>query len=418
MSVSTPLSGCRVCGNPRLEPVIDLGEQYLSSIFPDDLGYRDELSRSRLDLALCMREGGHCGLLQLARSHDIRAMYVEYPYASATNSSMAAILRDVADGGRAAADLRAGDVVLDIGGNDGTLLSSFAEDDVELVIIDPAQNVQSVLPEGRVAVVRTFFSPDAYREVASKPARLIFSIAMYYHLDDPLAFTRNVAEVLQDDGVWVIQMAYLPAMLDTNMYDNIVHEHAGYYGVAHMQWIMERAGLEIFDVELNDVYGGSFRVFVKHAGATGHPPTERLARTLRSEEEMDLFDPATYRDFQARIERTRTDLLVLCREILERGESIWVYGASTKGNTILQFCELGHEQIEAAADANPFKLGKVMVGADVPIRDEETMRAERPDWLLVLPYSFAEAFMEREADLVSRGTRFIVPLPEVRTLPT
>jgi NDP-4-keto-2,6-dideoxyhexose 3-C-methyltransferase len=417
MSVTSPLEGCRVCGNARLEPVIDLGEQYLSSIFPDDPSYRGELSRSRLDLALCVADSGHCGLLQLGRRHDISAMYAAYPYTSATNSSMAAILRDVAEGGRAVAALRSGDVVLDIGGNDGTLLSGFADDDVDLFIVDPAQNVESVMPADRLTQVREFFSPAAYRKVTEKQARLVFSIAMYYHLDDPMGFTQGVADVLEEDGVWVIQMAYLPAMLDTNMYDNIVHEHAGYYAVSHMKWIMERAGLEIFDVTLNDVYGGSFRVFVKHAGSARNPPTERLAQTLQAEQRMGLFDPSTYRAFQARIEQTRTDLVSLCREIAARGESIWVYGASTKGNTILQFCGLGRGELVAAADANPFKFGKLMVGTDLPIYDEERMREERPEWLLVLPYSFVAAFMEREADLVSSGTRFIVPLPEVRTLP-
>jgi hypothetical protein len=206
-------------------------------------------------------------------------------------------------------------------------------------------------------------------------------------------------------------------MLRTNMYDNIVHEHAGYYATRHMQWIMERAGLEVFDVELNDVYGGSFRVYVKKAGSAAHPQTERLAAVLADEDALDLFDAETYRGFQRAIEATREDLLELCRAISSRGESIWVYGASTKGNTILQFCGLGSSELVAAADANPFKVGKYVVGADVPIRDEDEMRAARPEWLLALPYSFVGAFMEREKDLVAQGTRFIVPLPAVQTLP-
>jgi SAM-dependent methyltransferase len=415
--ISTPLDRCRVCGNTELVPVIDIGEQYLSSIFPDDLDYRGEVPRSRLDLSLCAKRPGTCGLLQLSRRHDIEAMYAAYPYTSSTNSSMARILGDVARSGRAAADLRPGDLVLDIGGNDGTLLSFFAEDDLDLVTIDPARNVEPVFESERFTHSRDFFSAETYREVADRPARLVFSVAMYYHLDDPLAFTREVAEVLADDGVWVIQMAYLPAMLRTNMYDNIVHEHAGYYATRHMQWIMERAGLEVFDVTLNDVYGGSFRVFVKKAGAQAHPATERLAETLRAEDELALFEPDTYASFQRRVERSREELVGLCREIVSRGETIWVYGASTKGNTILQFCGLDAAQLVAAADANPFKVGKYIVGADIPIRGEDEMRAARPDWLLALPYSFVEAFMDREAELVARGTRFLVPLPEVRTLP-
>ncbi|MGI8594615.1 MAG: class I SAM-dependent methyltransferase [Solirubrobacteraceae bacterium] len=414
---STALDRCRVCGNEQLEPVIDLGDQYLSSIFPDSLDYRSEVPRSRLDLALCVKREETCGLLQLARRHDITAMYAAYPYTSSTNTSMRRILGEVAQAGRAAADLRPGDLVLDIGGNDGTLLSFLGDDDLDLLTIDPARNVEPVFASDRYRQVREFFSAQSFREAADRKARLVFSVAMYYHLDDPLSFTHDVSAVLDDDGVWVIQMAYLPAMLETNMYDNVVHEHAGYYAARHMQWIMERAGLEVFDVTLNDVYGGSFRTFVKRAGNPRFPATERLAALLQSEDELGLFETDLYTSFQRRIERTREELVALCREIVDRGETIWVYGASTKGNTILQFCGLGSKELAAAADANPFKIGKYIVGSDVRIGDEDEMRAARPDWLLALPYSFVDAFIERERDLVAGGTRFIVPLPEVRTLP-
>ena len=414
---STELDGCRVCGNEQLERVIDLGDQYLSSIFPDSLDYRSDVPRSRLDLALCVKREDTCGLLQLARRHDITAMYAAYPYTSSTNTSMRRILRDVAEAGRSAADLRPGDLVLDIGGNDGTLLSFLGDEDLDLLTIDPARNVEPVFASERYRQVREFFSAQSFAEAADRKARLVFSVAMYYHLDDPLPFTHDVSAVLDEDGVWVIQMAYLPAMLETNMYDNVVHEHAGYYAARHMQWIMERAGLEVFDVTLNDVYGGSFRTFVKRAGNPRYAATDRLTALLDYEDELGLFEPATYTDFQRRIEATRTALVARCTEIVDRGEKIWVYGASTKGNTILQFCGLGSRELVAAADANPFKIGKYIVGADVPILSEDEMRVAHPAWLLALPYSFVDAFMERECDLVAGGTRFIVPLPEVRTLP-
>jgi NDP-4-keto-2,6-dideoxyhexose 3-C-methyltransferase len=344
-------------------------------------------------------------------------MYDAYPYTSSTNSSMASILQDVAESGRALGHLHPGDLILDIGGNDGTLLSCFQHDDLDLLCIDAAKNVVPVLRSDRFTLVRDFFNAKVFANTTSKKARLIFSVAMFYHLADPVTFSRDVAECLADDGVWIIQMAYLPAMLRTNMYDNIVHEHAGYYATHHMKWIMEQVGLEIFDVELNDVYGGSFRVFVKKRGCSKFPATERYHANLHEELELGIFDPATYRAFMRRIEQTRADLRALCRKIREAGKTIWVYGASTKGNTILQYCGLGKDDIVAAADASPFKVGKYIVGADIPIKDETTMRAARPDYLLALPYSFVEAFMKREAELVAKGTKFIVPLPEVRIIP-
>lgn len=415
MTAVDPISECRVCGNTELEPILDLGEQYLSSVFPESLDYRDSAQRYPLQLALCVKNEGSCGLPQLGHHVDLRSMYDSYPYSSATNSSMGAVLRDVAEDGHAAAGPAPGDTVLDIGGNDGTLLSYLEGAGFELVNIDPARNVEPVLESGEYRHLREFFSADAFASVAEGPAKLAFSVAMFYHLDDPVSFAREVSRCLAPDGIWVIQMAYLPAMLRTNMYDNIVHEHAGYYATEHMAWVLAQAGLEVFDVSLNEVYGGSFRVFAGHRGS--RPPTARLASVLESEREAALLEPQMYREFAERIERSREELRALCRDARAKGDSIWVYGASTKGNTILQYCELGAEELTAAADSNPFKIGKYMIGADVPIRSEDEMRAAKPDLLLALPYAFIDGFLEREAALVADGTRFVLPLPEVRLVP-
>jgi NDP-4-keto-2,6-dideoxyhexose 3-C-methyltransferase len=410
---------CRVCRNAQLLPCFSLGTQYLSSMFPDTLAYHEQVPRLPLDLVMCAPTDRDetCGLVQLAHKLDLSAMYDSYPYTSATNSAMPRVLQSVADSGRAVQALSPGDVVLDIGCNDGTLLGFFRDDPVDLVGIDPAKNVTFTLEAKRCAHVRDYFSAPAYKRVARKPAKLVFSVAMFYHLSDPIAFSRQVADCLADDGVWIIQMAYLPSMIATNMYDNIVHEHAGYYGTRHMKWVMDSVGLEIFDVELNDVYGGSFRLFVKKTKNKKLLATDRLQSNLKMEHDARIYDVSTYRAFATRIERTREDLRRLVSTLRAERKSIWVYGASTKGNTILQYCGLGNGDIVAAADANPFKIGKYVVGADIPIRDEESMRRAHPDYLLALPYSFAGAFMKREAELVSRGTRFVVPLPEVKVLP-
>lgn len=410
---------CRVCDNPSLIPCVSLGTQYLSSVFPENLNYRVQVAQFPLDLVMCERrkDKSTCGLVQLAHNLDLSSMYSAYPYTSATNSSMSAILKDVAESGRRLGHLQRGDVILDIGGNDGTLLAFFQKEGFELVCIDRAKNIKPVVDSDDYTHVCDFFSARAYSLATQKKAKMAFSIAMFYHLADPITFCRNVAECLAGDGVWIIQMAYLPTMLKTNMYDNIVHEHCGYYATHHMQWIMEAAGLEIFDVELNDVYGGSFRVFVKKKGCDTFQRTERYSANLREELELGIFEPAIYRAFLQRIDKARSDLSALCRKIKADGKTIWVYGASTKGNTILQYCGLGKDDIVAAADANPFKLGKYMVGSDIPIKDEATMRAARPDYLLTLPYSFLDGFMRREAALVAKGTKFIVPLPEVRIVP-
>lgn len=411
------ITTCRVCGNTELVHCVSIGAQYLSSVFPKSLDYQSTVPKWPLDLVMCKKKGdATCGLVQLAYKLDLTSMYDAYPYTSSTNSSMAGILKSVADDGKKFNNLEKDDVILDIGGNDGTLLSFFKDEPVTLVNIDPAKNVKPLIHSERYKYISEFFSEKAFKKISDKKAKLIFSVAMFYHLDDPMNFTRQAAACLHDDGVWIIQMAYLPAMLTTNMYDNIVHEHNGYYGAQHMKWVMEKAGLEVFDVSLNSVYGGSFRIFVKKKGNAGYPLTQEYVQILNKELKDGIFDIETYKRFNERIRKTKEDLRALCESIKKQGKTIWIYGASTKGNTILQYCGLGKDHFVAAADSNPFKVGKYIISSDVPIHDEAKMRSAKPDYLLALPYSFVDAFKKREADLVSQGTKFIVPLPEVKVI--
>ena len=409
---------CRVCGGTELIPSIDIGEQYLSSVFPENLEYRKTVVQYPLNLVMCKKEkdGTTCGLIQLGHRLDLTSMYDAYPYTSSTNSSMARILQDVFENGQALNNINRNDVILDIGGNDGTLLSFFKDKSLKLINIDPAKNISPLIDSPNYTFVNDFFSKSAFNQVSKKKAKLIFSVAMFYHLNDPLEFARAVASCLDNDGVLIIQMAYLPAMIQTNMYDNIVHEHAGYYGAQHIKWVMDKVGLEVFDVVENDVYGGSFRIFVKKKGCKKFSPTKHYRLILDKELAEGLFDIAIYKNFAHRVEKTRTALINLCQKIKADGKIIWIYGASTKGNTILQYCGLGYREITAAADSNPFKIGKYIIGSDIPIKSEEEMRATKPDYLLALPYSFVNAFIKREAGLVAQGTKFIVPLPEVKII--
>lgn len=414
--VSTKITKCRFCGNSLLIPVVDLGKQYLSSIFPSDLSYRKDLKKHHLDLVLCKKNASTCGLVQLGHHFDMSKMYEEYPFTSSTNSSMAKILKDVLASALKYIKLKADDTILDIGGNDGTLLSFLKNRKCNLICIDAAKNIKPIFKSDKFHVVNDFFNKKVYQSITNRKARLAFSVAMFYHLSDPIQFSKDVAACLADDGIWVIQMAYLPAMIQTNMYDNIVHEHAGYYGIDHVRWIMERAGLEIFDALLNDVYGGSFRLFIKKKGCAKYPQTADYKRELKKERKMNIYSPATYRNFAKRIEKTRNDLVRLCKQIKSQGKKVWIYGASTKGNTILQYCRIGSDLIEAAADSNPFKFNKYIIGSDVPIKNEDEMRLAKPDYLLALPYSFIDGFLQREKELIRTGTKFILPLPEVKVI--
>lgn len=418
MNKGIKIDACRICHNRSLLPCIDLGHQYLSSVFPADLQYRKDAKKYPLDLVLCKKNKDTCGTLQLAHNINLESMYELYPFSSSTNSSMPAILHDVVNTVLPHVDLKDGDLVLDIGGNDGTLLSFFRGRNLDLLTIDPAKNIKQVFTSPRYRYVTSFFDKQIYSRATDKKAKLVFSIAMFYHLSDPIAFSKDVESCLDDNGIWVIQMAYLPFMLKTNMYDNIVHEHVGYYTAHNMEWIMENAGLEVFDVMLNDVYGGSFRIFVKKKNNKRLKKSRRLLKILQNEASFGVNKVQTYHDFMTRVKKTKTDLLTLIKQIKSQKKNIWIYGASTKGNTILQYCGISSKDIEAAADSNPFKLGKYIIGADIPIKDEVTMRKGKPDYLLALPYSFISSFMKRERKLIKSGSKFIVPLPQVTIVPT
>lgn len=408
---------CRICGNKELVNCINLGNQYLSSVFPQNLDYKKNMQKFPLELVLCQKNEKTCGLLQLAHNLDLTSMYELYPYSSSVNPSMKIALKDIVDSVMPYVALQRKDVVLDIGGNDGTLLSFFKENDLRLFSIDPAKNMKQVFKSPKYKYINEFFNKNVYKKEIDKKANLIFSIAMFYHLSDPIKFSRDVKACLTWDGIWVIQMAYLPSMIETNMYDNIVHEHVGYYTLHNMLWIMEKAGLEVFDASLNDVYGGSFRIFVKTKNNKLLKTTERMKNILQNEKRIGVDKVSTYTSFMKRVKKTKNDLLNLVDRINRKKEKIWIYGASTKGNTILQYCGLTKNEIVAAADSNPFKFGRYIIGADIPIKDEKQMRKAKPNYLLALPYSFIDGFMEREIRLIESGTRFILPLPNVSIAP-
>jgi len=284
------LKKCRICNSTYLISCINLGDQYLSSIFPDSLDYKKKLKKYPLELMLCKE----CGFLQLDSQPDMKKMYQYYPYTSFSNESMRKVLEDVAKSGLKLGHLKKGDLILDIGGNDGTLLSFFKGRGYELLNIDPA-NITPIFFDA--IFIKDFFTKEVFQDDSDKKASLIFSIAMFYHLSDPIKFCKDVEECLADNGVFIIQMAYLPLMLKTFMYDNIVHEHLGYYTIEIIQRIMNQVGLEVFDVELNNVYGGSFRVFIKKQGCIKFKKTKRLKYLLKKEKQSNLSNLKTYVDF-------------------------------------------------------------------------------------------------------------------------
>jgi 2-polyprenyl-3-methyl-5-hydroxy-6-metoxy-1,4-benzoquinol methylase len=336
-------------------------------------------------------------------------LYAKYWYRSGTNQTMRSHLQGVASDALATVKGHCSRI-LDIGCNDGTLLGFFPQS-CEKFGVDPSDAVENVAD---ATVIRsTFPSAELAARSQNKPFDVITSIAMFYDLEDPVGFCRSISRHLSPEGIWIFEVSYMPTMLAQNSYDTICHEHLEYYSLAVLERIVSEAGLKIIDLQLNECNGGSIRCFVTHAQNRALVDNERSLDVLRQREfELALDTPLPYQQFQERITVHRETLRAMLFGFKKQGKSIHIYGASTKGNTILQWCGLNSDIIDCAAERNPDKFGARTLGTNIPIVSEEDSRALKPDYYLVLPWHFRNEFLDRERGLLAAGTGMIFPLPE------
>jgi len=406
---------CRVCGSRHLTPVIDLGEQYLQGSFIKPGRQDPPLRKLPMLLVRCdvSKDEGACGLLQLAHTFPTEILYANYWYRSGVNETMRNHLKDIA---ARASSLVSKDRlrVVDIGCNDGTLLYNYPGS-FERIGIDPSDIAAEIAPP--IEVINTSFPSDkAKRALAGRNADIVTSIAMFYDLDDPVGFARQIREMLAPHGIWVLEMSYMPTMLRRNSLDTICHEHLEYYSLAVLEFIMQKAGMRIFKAELNDINGGSVRCYVSRAETSRFDAAEarEFLQHLRfTEFESALDSDQPYLAFSERITALRHELNSLLASLKTAGKRIHVYGASTKGNVLLQWCGIDNRVVDCAADRNPEKHGARTIGTDIPIVSEEESRALRPDYYLVLPWHFRDEFLRRERATLTAGTKLIFPLPEI-----
>jgi hypothetical protein len=308
-----------------------------------------------------------------------------------------------------------GDIVIDIGCNDGTLLRSYNVPGINLVGYEPAENLVAEAKRGTSWIFNDFFTADLFRQkFGDRKAKIITSVAMFYDLEEPNSFVADVARILAPDGVWVVQQNYLVTMLERNGFDNIGHEHLEYYCLGTMQTLLQRHGLEVFEAETNDVNGGSFRTFICHAGSFRKEKSVTLMNSHESQ--MALAENKTYDEFAKRISNIRSKTHQFIQSEVKQGKSVYAYGASNRGNTILQYCGLDHSLIKKATDANPEKWGRKTAGTLIPIVSKEEARRDRPDYFLILPHHFLEEIMRDEKDYLESEGKFIVPLPDFRVM--
>lgn len=406
---------CRVCGSPALTKVIDLGAQYLQGIFVKPGEAPPSMRKIPMALVRCdpTRDEHACGLLQTINTVPPSVLYSTYWYRSGTNQTMRNHLKGIA--------LEAADAVgktnarvLDIGCNDGTLLKCYPKTFARFGV-DPS-DIALEVGDGIKVIQDLFPSEELTKAAGGKKFDIVTAIAMFYDLEDPVSFAQQIKKILAPDGLWIVEMSYMPAMLRMNSYDTICHEHIEYYSLAVLEHIFGRAEMKVIRVGLNDINGGSIRCYATHVDnfkfkAPEHGQTLEALR--REEFDLELDSDRPYKNFQERINVHREELNSLLKRLKVEGKKIHVYGASTKGNTILQWCGIDKSVVDCAADRNPHKHGARTVGTDIPIVSEEQSRAMKPDYYLVLPWHFKKEFLEREKPSLDRGVGMIFPLPSI-----
>jgi len=350
---------------------------------------------------------------------DPSFMYGRYWYRSGINQTMKDELRGIVESVTKIKSLQEGDVWLDIACNDGTLLS-YVPALVLKIGIDPVDDSFKTESE-KVAdiIVQDYFSKSVYPVEAK--ADVVTCIGMFYDLDDPRPFLRDVHEIMDDAGVFVLQMSYTPLMIDQTAFDNICHEHIYYYSLDSINSLLKECGFKVMDCQLNDVNGGSFRVYAmkKDADETsfGTQPYRDVCRFRREsilahEIISEINTKKAWTEFFKKIEALKEQTVSFIKQAKAEGKTIWGYGASTKGNTLLQYFGLDHTLIDAIAERSPYKFGLRTIGTDIPIKSEEEMREAKPDYMLVLPWHFINEFVQREHEYLINGGKFIVPCPQ------
>ncbi|MEO6330172.1 MAG: class I SAM-dependent methyltransferase [Ginsengibacter sp.] len=406
---------CRVCGSSALNQVIELGPQYLQGSFIKP--GKEMPSNRRIDCTLIrcnpQEDENACGLLQMLHSVPPVILYSAYWYRSGTNNTMRNHLKGIVDAVTSLTPTKENAFVLDIGCNDGTLLDYYPKSFVKFGC-DPSDIAREV--KSAIVIQDIFPSENLFKLLEGKTLDIITSIAMFYDLEDPVDFVKGIRKFLAPQGVWLFEMSYMPSMLELDSYDTICHEHLEYYSLAVLEIVLAKAGLKIFRAEFNDSNGGSLRCYATHLQNSSFDKREyfNVINELRQKEfDMELDTDKPYLAFQQRIIKLKNELHDFLVQLKKEGKKVHIYGASTKGNTILQWCNIDHTLVEYAAERNPEKYGASTLGTNIPIISEAESRAMNPDYYLVLPWHFKEEFLEREKEILEKGTGLIFPLPKL-----
>jgi len=396
------ISKCRLCLNKKLLKIYSFGNFFVS-----DFVLKKNINKgikAPLNLVYCK----NCKLLQLQHSAPQEIMYKKfYWYRSGITNTMKDALKDIFLATKKMSILNKGDTILDIGANDGTLLRYFKKEKYITIGCEPAKNLTKFLRRNCDYVLGNFWNSKDLKKILInnkiKKPKLITAIGMFYDLEDPSKFIADTAEVLEDDGVFIAQLMCLESMLKKNDLGNICHEHLEYYSYDSLKYLFEKNGLKIFKMEENDINGGSYRIFCK----------KNISRSIVYKEKTNLF---RIKKFIQRVESNKKKCLSFLTNAVKKGLKVYIYGASTKGNTLLQYYGINHKLIKFAAERSPEKWGKYTIGSGIRIISENKARKLNPNYFFVMPYAFIKEFIIREKKWIKKGGKFILPYPNFKVI--
>ncbi len=402
---------CRSCKSKKLEKAFNLGNQYLTGVFPENK--KQHVTKGYLSLVICK----NCSLLQLEHSFDTEEMYGDnYGYMSSLNQAMFDHLKNKVAKLKSKINLVSNDIIIDIGSNDGTFLSFF-EKKFKLIGVDPTIKKFHKFYKKNILKISDFFSKESVVKIlGKKKAKLITSISMFYDLPDPIKFVEDIHECLDKDGLWHLEQSYMPSMIKNISYDTICHEHLEYYSLKSIKFILDKVGFKIIDIEFNEVNGGSFALTAAKKNSSHKEDKKTVQWLLQKEEILHYNDINTHKAFYRECLKQKLLLINLLKNLKDMKKKVFGYGASTKGNVILQFCNIDKNLIPFIGEVNKYKFNKFTPGSNIKIISENKLKKMNPDYLLVLPWHFKDFIIKKEKNFLSKGGKLIFPLPDIEII--
>jgi hypothetical protein len=402
---------CRSCNGNKLKKIFNLGNQKLTGFFLDHRN--QDIPSGSLSMVFCES----CKLLQLENSLEPTVMYGQnYGYMSSLNKSMLTHLKSKSHKLKKIANLKSGDLIIDIGSNDGSFLGFF-EKKYKLIGIDPTIKKLKKFYRKDIVKIDNFFEKKLIRNHTNKNAKIITSISMFYDLENPQRFSQEVYDVLQDDGIWHLEQSYMPMMLKHNSYDTICHEHLEYYSLTTIKNIFDKSGFKIIDLEFNNINGGSFAITLAKKKSKNYTENSKLVNWLLKKEDIFNYNhPKSFQDFFENVQKHKKILRDLLLNLKDMKKNVIGYGASTKGNVILQYCNINSNLISYVGEVNKYKFNKFTPGSKIKIISESKARLLKPDYFLVLPWHFKSFIINKEKDFLSKKGRLIFPLPDIEII--